>query len=442
MTDIERERKLQIECWKKRVAFATNTGTHMNNEYEQCIELPRAIATSDGHLVKGTKSNMTKVLKKRYKVAIPPITTTLLPPGWVPDATIVEGMFLINIKLWSAQCNIGEYAEFLLRQHILPHFRNGSKEVHLLFDDPECQEQSLKYFERQHRDRINPTSADHCCIDFTPDLVIPPKWRETVLHCRKCNRGLVCFLSFFFLQSILRKLTHQQRFVTTGGLDGVYRNKAAYVESNQVPQYDPQLTSNVEEADTRIWLHVTNYSGNKKLILSPDTDVYHAGLPYIAGTSLDVIVKVSPFTSLEQHFLDLKALVKSLSDDPELGPIPQLPSAIQMLYVCTGCDYISFFNGFGKALFLATLAENSEFIFSDTESLPGTIANPDPDSTSILSFFRLVGCAFCRKYKDAFIPTCPTSITLFNSLAKDIQTPLAHHTAWLQLISDRDWSRI
>ena len=48
VSEIERERKLQIECWKKRVAFASKTGTNVNTAYEQCLELPRAIATSQG----------------------------------------------------------------------------------------------------------------------------------------------------------------------------------------------------------------------------------------------------------------------------------------------------------------------------------------------------------------------------------------------------------
>ena len=141
-------------------------------------------------------------MEKRYENATTQVIRTALPAGWVPEATVVEGKFLINITPWSAHHNIGEYADFLLRQHILPHFRNGSNEVHLLFDDPECQVQSPKYFERQRRDQLHPVPSEHHCTEFTNDLVIPPKWRENVLNCRKCKRSLVCFLSKFFLESI------------------------------------------------------------------------------------------------------------------------------------------------------------------------------------------------------------------------------------------------
>ena len=444
VSDIEKERRIQIECWKKRVAYATSTGTQLETAYEQCIELPRAIATSDGNPTKGTKSNTTKAFEKRYENATPQIVTTALPIGWVPDTTIVEGMFLINITPWSAHKNIGDYAEFLLKQHIIPHFRNGSNEVHLLFDDPECQVQSPKYFERQRRDQLNPVSSNHHCTDFTKDLIIPPKWRETVLNCRKYKRNLVCFLSQFFLEAIKNRLNPNQRFVTAGGLDGTLRNKAMSVTQRHTPQCEPQLTCNAEESDTRIWLHVLNSNGQKKLVLSPDTDVYHIGLPFVFQTSLEVMVKLSPFTSLEHRYLDVQALLTAFANDPDLALIPQSHSlsVLQMLYVCTGCDFISFFHGLGKSTFLATLFEYSEFITSNTAQAPGTLADTDPTSNGVLSFFRLVGCAYFRKHKTVFLPAYPTPMSLFNSLKKDGQTHLAHHSAWLSFLRDRVWSKI
>ena len=93
VSDIERERKLQIECWKNRVTFASSTGTNITNAYQQCIELPRAIATSDGHPVKGTKANSTKVYEKRYEHASPPIINTSIPPGWIPSTVIMRECF-------------------------------------------------------------------------------------------------------------------------------------------------------------------------------------------------------------------------------------------------------------------------------------------------------------------------------------------------------------
>jgi len=339
VSEIERERKLQIECWKKRVAFASSTGTNIPNVYQQCLELPRAIATSDGLPVKGTKANSTKVFEKRYEHTSPSVFITSIPPGWVPTAIIMEGMFLINIKPWSAHKSIGDYGDFLLRQHILPHFRHGATEVHVLFDDPECQVQSPNFFERQHRDLTHPIPDDHCCTEFTSDMVIPPKWREDVLNCRVCKRNLVCFLSHHFLERIRRKLQPQQRFVTAGGFNGAQRNQALFTELNTIPQCDNRLACNAEESDTRVWLHVVNSAGQRKLVLSPDTDVYHIGLPFLGRTTLDVLVQLSPFSSLELRLLDMQALLTAFANDPDLGTIPSslTPSVIRRLFDCCLC---------------------------------------------------------------------------------------------------------
>lgn len=95
VTDIERERRLQIECWKKRVTFASTTGTSVPKGYQQFIELPRAIATSSGEQMKGTKANSTKVYEKRY--ASIPVIRSSLPSGWIPSTVIMEACFLLTL---------------------------------------------------------------------------------------------------------------------------------------------------------------------------------------------------------------------------------------------------------------------------------------------------------------------------------------------------------
>ena len=65
------------------------------------------------------------------------------------------------------------------------------------------------------------------------------------------------------------------------------------------------------------------------------------------------------FSSLELRILDMQALICAFKNDPDFATIPPslLPSAVQVVYICTGCDFVSFFNGHGKATFLATLFE-------------------------------------------------------------------------------------
>ena len=96
-------------------------------------------------------------------------------------------------------------------------------------------------------------------------------------------------------------------------------------------------------------------------------------------------------------------------------------------YICTSCDFISFFNGF-------TLFEYSQFICGNTEHAPGILTNSD--IPGFMAFLRLVG------HKAAFLPSFPNPTTLFNSLVIDDQPHTSHHSIWLDTIREKIWTRI
>ena len=122
-----------------------------------------------------------------------------------------------------------------------------------------------------------------------------------------------------------------------------------------------RLMCNAEETDYKIWLHVLNSAGEKKLVLSPDTDVYHIGLLHIVGTNLD---RPSQFNCKELCLLHMQHLITAFINNPDLATIPESLTSLPMqaLYVCTGCHFISFFHDFGKASFLSTFFEYGDFI--------------------------------------------------------------------------------
>ena len=94
VTDIEKERKLQIECWKKSVAFAEYTGTAALRGYQQCIELPRAIASTDGNPTKGSKANTTSVRKTiRFCITT---NNSYSPTIWLASYNCYNGRNVFN----------------------------------------------------------------------------------------------------------------------------------------------------------------------------------------------------------------------------------------------------------------------------------------------------------------------------------------------------------
>ena len=79
VSDVEKERKLQIECWKKRVAFACKTGRVIEDTFEQYVELPHALVDKDGLPQKGQKSSITRLIESGYSKACRKITSNVHP---------------------------------------------------------------------------------------------------------------------------------------------------------------------------------------------------------------------------------------------------------------------------------------------------------------------------------------------------------------------------
>ena len=91
------------------------------------------------------------------------------------------------------------------------------------------------------------------------------------------------------------------------------------------------------------------------LVVSPDTNVHHIGLP-LASQNKQVMVQISQLSSRETKFIHLPALITALQNDPDLAGMDstELTKIMQALLVCTGCDYVSFFSGIGiSSLFLS-----------------------------------------------------------------------------------------
>ena len=278
-------------------------------------------------------------------------------------------MFLINTVPLGFHQNMGDYAKFLFTRFVSPYLKRGSKEVHILFDNPDLVMETPKLLEHLRRDATKAVSENHICLNtINGETPTPSKWRESVLCCRKCKRNLVIFLSQSLLQEAVRHLVPGQTFVTAGGT-----NTHAFTVSggDTASQIAPQYCSNAEESDLRIWRHVTqgNFHRVKYIVYSPDTDVYHIGLKYICNTNSEVVVQITQLSSKETQYFHLQEFLSATANDPQLAPLPpqDTPKIFQTLYISTGCDYISFFSGLGKASFLQTFFLHSGFISGGTQ---------------------------------------------------------------------------
>lgn len=89
-------------------------------------------------------------------------------------------------------------------------------------------------------------------------------------------------------------LQGSQRFVTSGATGkpgGLVVTRKAESGPHTV-FHSLAFDCNVNEADTRLWLHAKHATGPKIFILSPDTDTYHIGLPLVRPAD-EVMVQIS-----------------------------------------------------------------------------------------------------------------------------------------------------
>ena len=140
----------------------------------------------------------------------------------------------------------------------------------------------------------------------------------------------------------------------------------------------------------------------------------------------------------------MSALSKALVNDPDLANVNTtiLSQVIQTMFVCTGCDYTSFFCKVGKATFLRYFFQYAAFI-TGTES-QGTLADTSLEGETykngFLAFLRLIGTVYFKKHVTAFETPSPANHFLnFSSAHTTIQQ---HHQDWLEDIRQNIADRI
>ena len=119
------------------------------------------------------------------------------------------------------------------------------------------------------------------------------------------------------------------------------------------------------------WLHVDRAPGKQKLVYLPDSDVPHIGLTSADLSSDDVIVQLSSMGTPLKLF-NMNNFVECLKTDPDLHSIPPAHRGkiLQVIYIATGCDFVSFFVGIGKATFLKAFFQYAQFIMFRTTTSP------------------------------------------------------------------------
>ncbi|CAG2215076.1 KIF4 [Mytilus edulis] len=147
----------------------------------------------------------------------------------------------------------------------------------------------------------------------------------------------------------------------------------------------------------------------------------------------------------------MNKLIQSMKNDPDLqclsnNNLDDIPSIFQMLYIVTGCDYVSFFRDHGKTSFYQIFFKYPDFITSNNivKGWLGILSDSDNrENAGFLAFLRLVGCEYWRKCSSAFLKDrIDSPHYLFQSVFVETLSPLENHFNWLSKIRDALYCRV
>ena len=386
-----KDNQIIIACLRKKIAFSKLTKEAIT-DLDQFIGLPKAICNSEGIPEKGQKSASLQYFRALYKDAFLNILPT---DGLVRFTTVIlEGMFMIQTTPLPMHKTFKDYAEFLFNRWIVrSHAQYRASEVHVVFDHPNRHGISPKDIERSRRDSSFSHNVEYKTV--TSQSTMPGNWRN-FLAIREQKRQLVNYLSDEFLHLAQMKFMEGEcYFITSGGFDDDRKDLAFGSFGSFGIKEAPNFRCDHEEGDSRVWFNALQTTADRVIIYSPDTDTTFIGLPlvqHLHGKS--VYVNSRDSSTLEKEFIDINSLVSLISNDIQLQGSQKVEECLLMVYILSGCDFVSFFKGCGKKKFFDCFRKNFGFITNE-------LCHVGNDK-GLLAFYRLVLTVYFLRYKTAF----------------------------------------
>ena len=167
----------------------------------------------------------------------------------------------------------------------------------------------------------------------------------------ECKRSIVEAIGLSLLQQGRSLLRSTQKLVISGCFSGENENDAWSLSLNEpISTLTTLYHSNAEESDNRMWRHAYQVWASRILIYSPDTDTYNIGLGLVSNTTKQFVIQLNVLHASEKKYLSLNNLCTALLNDPDLASLPRnsIFETLQVLFISTGCDFVSFFKMLGR----------------------------------------------------------------------------------------------
>ena len=370
-------------------------------DVQQFISVPLTIADFDGLPIQKQKVDGRNYLKKHFKSAF---LESIKSP--CPKTLILDGLVLINkYRPQAVHRTFGEYAGHLFKKCISDNFKlKGYNEIHLAFDRQTFDIITPKCIERDRRDKEKNKCKPYDEVDLKTHT--PWKWDDFLAN-RANKKKLVNFLCEQFIKLGSRLLHNRQTLIVSGGFKQPGMANAVVHSEEEEPFNFRAYCNNHVEADSMVFLHAVNCNPDNApiLIFSIDTDILFIGLHFACQYPDRHFLVHYKSSAGVNNYVDLNKLLDLMSVNSALCTFDkcQIADEMQALYVCSGCDYVSFFNHYSKNTFFDAYFDNVEFI--SAESLySGQLSQADEHDWELgfRAFCRLIGCVFITKCSSSF----------------------------------------
>ena len=258
---------------------------------------------------------------------------------------IVDGMAYVQ----QAKVKNITYVEFAtnLLQTILS-VSKSAKRIDVVFDV--YKDQSIKNVERGRRSR-----GELLFQRILPTTEIK-QWSQFLSSIKNKNELIVFINEQWKLETNSQRNGNKELYLTCGQVVTMIKNSIC------VPQ--PDLISDQEQADTRMFLHAKYASStfDKILISSPDTDVFVIAL----AKSIEINASLFMLTGVKskRRIIDINAIADDLYEDsiPLTCSKELFLNSLIGLHCFTGCDTLSAFAGKGKIKPFNLMKTNADYV--------------------------------------------------------------------------------
>lgn len=290
--------------------------------YPLCpVSLP--LATADGEICKTVKSALLTAIESDVDDRFLEIDL------YQGNALVVDAMALVqSIPATAIPTSFGLLGDLLLKNLVAMAQRYHSSRVDFVGD--RYFDMTIKGGERARRS--GGANVTQLLTITSKDVKVPKQWKM-FLSSGQNKEGLIQFLADYWETCEIPK--NLKIFVTTGPL---CKELTSSETGNRVIPI-AELTSDHEEADTRLIAHAVHASKTYNLVVvnSPDTDVAVLCLGHF---SLFPKLAFLTGTKTKRRILDMTKCAEVLGES--------MCKALVGLHAFSGCDSISSFSGKGK----------------------------------------------------------------------------------------------